>query len=182
MRLLVQTYLQRNKGKATNEIWHQHLVQRDSSSMYLPPSSSSTIFSRFAPTLLITTNLFDKLSILFLFCVTSSNDRKKTCFILNNAIVLKRFYVFSMHSGTLLSFLHHMYYKNCIYNLWYAIYTGLTHTYIFYNRMSTWYLIWIGKILRMIKVIFLTALKSLLKVDHIIQRAAEFYSTFFWLI
>ena len=35
MRLLVQTYLQRNKGKATNEIWHQHLVQRDSSSSYL---------------------------------------------------------------------------------------------------------------------------------------------------
>ena len=129
MRLLVQTYLQRNKGKATNEIWHQHLVERDSSSMYLPPSSSSTIFSRFAPTLLITTNLFDKLSILFLFCVTSSNDRKKTCFILNNAIVLKRFYVFSMHSGTLLSFLHHMYYKNCIYNLWYAIYTGC-NTYV----------------------------------------------------
>ena len=104
MRLLVQTYLQRNKGKATNEIWHQHLVQRDSSSMYLPPSSSSTIFSRFAPTLLITTNLFDKLSILFLFCVTSSNDRKKTCFILNNAIVLKGVYVFYMYlySATLL--------------------------------------------------------------------------------
>ena len=104
MGLLVQTYLQRNKGKATNEIWHQHLVQRDSSSMYLPPSSSSTIFSRFAPTLLITTNLFDKLSILFLFCVTSSNDRKKTCFILNNAIVLKGVYVFYMYlySATLL--------------------------------------------------------------------------------
>ena len=71
-------------------IWSKETLE-----LYLPPSSSSSssVFSRFAPTLLITTNLFDKPSILFLFCVTRSNDRKKTCFILNNVILLKRYYI-----------------------------------------------------------------------------------------